>query len=69
MLVAATACLFDNLAPDVVVEASARIRQLLPGRLRLVCAAIQSGRKLAAGELDSISQLAQQAIAWKPPSP
>jgi len=69
VLVAATSGLFDNLAPDLIVDASARIRQLLPGRLPGVCNRIQDGRKLSAAELESLGQLAQEAIAWKPQSP
>lgn len=69
ILVAATNGLFDNLAADRVVEASARICQTLVERLPGICESIESGRKLEDAELPSLVKLAEEAVAWKPPNP
>ena len=69
ILVAATNGLFDNLAPDRVVEASARIRQTLPEKLPAICESIEAGNKLSEDDLSSLVKLAQEAIPWKAPSP
>ena len=69
ILVAATNGLFDNLAPELVAQASGRIRQTLAGKLPGVCGSIQSGRMLTDVELQALVKLAKEAIAWKPPSP
>jgi len=68
ILVAATAGLFDNLQPDRVVEASARIRKTLPEQLPRIKESIEAGRKLSDQEREALVKLAQDAIQWKPPS-
>jgi len=69
ILVAATAGLFDNLPPEEVVEASARIRQALAEKLPEVCRSITTGHKLSEPELAALAKLAQDSMPWKPQNP
>ncbi len=68
VLVAATAGLFDNLRSERIVEASARIRQTFAEQLPRICESIHAGKKLTDADRQALIQLAQDAIAWKPPS-
>jgi len=68
ILVAATEGLFDNLRPEQIVEASARIRQTLLEQLPRICQSIQAGSKLSDPDRQALVKLAQDAIQWKPPS-
>jgi F-type H+-transporting ATPase subunit alpha len=68
ILVAATAGLFDNLAPERLVEASTHLRAALPGQVPAICASIEAGEKLTDVDRVTLVKLAQEAIAWKPRS-
>lgn len=68
ILVAATAGLFDNLAPERVVEASARIRDRMAADLPQAMHTIEAGVELSRKDRDAIVALAREAIAWIPPS-
>ena len=68
ILVAATAGLFDNLKPEQVVDASARIRQSLHELLPRISESIEHGDKLTDAARQALVKLAQDAIAWKQPS-
>jgi len=66
-LLAATAGLFDQLAPERVVEASAGIRERLAGELPQVVAAIEGGAKLSDRDRQALIKLAENVIqGWKP---
>ncbi len=65
VLVAATAGLFDTLASDRIVEASARLRSMLSEKLPLVQESIEAGKKLTDSDREALVKLAQEAIAWK----
>ncbi|HML17811.1 MAG TPA: alternate F1F0 ATPase, F1 subunit alpha [Bryobacteraceae bacterium] len=68
ILVAATAGWFDQLAPERVVDASARIRELFVARLPQVAASIEAGQRLSESNRVEILKLAEEAVtAWKPP--
>jgi len=69
ILVAATAGLFDNLAPERVTEGSARIRAALPKELPRIAESIEAGAKLSDQDRAAMVELAERAIQWKPPSP
>src|SRR5581483_3750999 len=62
ILIAATAGLFDNLAPEKIVEASARIRESFTAGLPQLVSAIESGRKLGDADRAAIAKFAEQAI-------
>ncbi len=68
-LVAATAGLFDNLAPERVAEAFTRIREMLREQLAPVADAIEAGAKLSDSDREALLKLAERAIGWKPPNP
>lgn len=68
-LVAATAGLFDNVSPEQVATASARLRQLLPERLPAVAESIESGKPMSGADRTALVQLAEEAIACKPANP
>jgi len=68
ILVAATAGLFDNLLPELIVEASIRIREALPEQLPRLKTLIEEGKKLSDQDREALVKLAQEAIAWKPAS-
>jgi len=63
--VAATAGLFDNLAPERIVEASGHFRVALPGQLAAICASIEAGEKVTDVDRAALVKLAEEAIAWK----
>ncbi len=67
-LVAATAGLLDNLSADQVTEVSVQIRELLAERLPRVVEAIEAGNKLSEADHQALVQLAEEAIACRPPS-
>lgn len=69
ILVAATAGLFDHLAAERVVEASARIRERMAGKLPEVMESINAGVKLSARDHEAMVALAKEAIGWTPQSP
>jgi F-type H+-transporting ATPase subunit alpha len=68
ILVAATAGLFDNIAPEKIVDASAAIRTRLPRELPNIMRAIESGSKLADADRAALVALAQQCVEWKQPN-
>src|SRR5579864_1027941 len=68
ILVAATAGLFDNLAPQRIVDVSAHLRAALSGHVPAICASIDAGEKLTDLDHAALVKLAQEAIAWKPRS-
>ncbi len=68
ILVAATAGLFDNLAPEKIAEASARIRELLASELPEVARAIESGAKLADADRAALQKLGERCVEWRQPS-
>jgi len=65
ILVAATAGLFDQLAPERIVEASARLRETLASELPQVVRTIESGEKLADADRAALVSLAQRCVEWK----
>ena len=69
ILVAATGGLFDNVPPDLITEASNRLRQALPERLPLLRESIESGKKLSDNDREALSKLAKEIIGaiWQPP--
>jgi F-type H+-transporting ATPase subunit alpha len=67
-LVAATAGLFDNLSPERIVEAAARIRERLAAELPHVMHSIEAGEKLSDEHRAAMVALAKEAVAWTPPS-
>ncbi|MBZ5611385.1 MAG: alternate F1F0 ATPase, F1 subunit alpha [Acidobacteriia bacterium] len=69
ILVAATAGLFDNLAPRRVADASARIRETLREELPHIADSIEAGAQLSDLDREALLKLAEKAIAWKQPSP
>lgn len=69
MLVAATHGLLDNLSPERVPEVCAHLRLLLPQKLPALNESITAGRPLAAADLESLVQLGQEALTWKPAKP
>jgi len=68
ILVAATAGLFDNLRPEQIVDASARIRKTLLEQLPRIYASIEASQKLSDADHEALLKLAQDAIPWKPPN-
>jgi F-type H+/Na+-transporting ATPase subunit alpha len=68
ILVGATAGLFDNLAPEQIVDASARIRELFVRRLPEISRSIEGGQRLSELDRQKIVKLAEEIIAtpWKP---
>jgi len=67
-LVAATAGLFDGMSPEQVAGASAQIRMLLGQKLPRIVESIEAGNSLSDSDRASLVALAEEAIAWKPPS-
>ncbi|HYL38739.1 MAG TPA: alternate F1F0 ATPase, F1 subunit alpha [Bryobacteraceae bacterium] len=67
ILVAATAGLFDILAPSQVVEASARIRAALYEELPHIADSIEAGAKLSDADREALVKLAEKSL-WKRPS-
>jgi len=68
ILVAATAGLFDSLAPERIVEVSARIRDVLNDQQPRLKTLIEAGKKLTDQDRDALVKIGQEAIAWKPAS-
>ena len=63
---AATAGWFDQLSPERIVEASARIRELFVTRLPQVARSIEAGQMLSESDRQKIVKLAEEAVAtWK----
>jgi F-type H+-transporting ATPase subunit alpha len=70
ILVAATAGWFDQLAPERVVEESARIREAFVKRLPQVAGSIEAGQMLSESDRREIVKLVEEvAGAWKQPKP
>jgi F-type H+-transporting ATPase subunit alpha len=67
ILVAATAGLFDNVAPDDIAECCIQLRAALPERLPQVVHAIDTGEKLRDTERDELLTLAAEAMPCKQP--
>jgi F-type H+-transporting ATPase subunit alpha len=68
ILVAATAGWFDQLAPDRVVEASARLREAFATRLPEIARSIEAGQMLSDSDRKQIVKLAEEIVTtWKPP--
>ncbi len=71
ILIAATAGLFDDVAPERVVEASARIRERMAAELPEVMGSIQAGVQLSARDREAMVALARvvlakEEIGWTP---
>jgi len=60
--------LFDNLSPERIVEAAARIRERLAAELPHVMHSIEAGEKLSDAHRAAMVALAKEAVAWTPPS-
>jgi len=69
VLVAATAGLFDNLAPERVAEASVRLREALREKQPQVRESIEAGNQLSDTDRQALVKFAAETIAWKPPNP
>jgi F-type H+/Na+-transporting ATPase subunit alpha len=67
-LVAATAGLLDSLSPEQVASVSSQIRILLAQKLPRIAESIETGNSLSDSERGALVALAEEAIAWKPPS-
>jgi len=67
-LVAATAGLFDSLSPEQVASVSSQIRILLAQKLSRIAESIEAGNPLGDSDRGALVALAEEAIAWKPPS-
>jgi F-type H+/Na+-transporting ATPase subunit alpha len=67
-LVAATAGLFDSLSPEQVASVSSQIRILLAQKLPRIAESIEAGNPLGDSGRGALVALAEEAIAWKPPS-
>ena len=68
ILLAATSGLFDNMPPEKVVDASARIRELLPIEMPGFRELVESGEKFGEVARNSVLAIAAKAVGaeWKP---
>jgi F-type H+/Na+-transporting ATPase subunit alpha len=71
ILLAATGGVFDNLPPEVIVKASARIREILPVDVPYIYDLVESGGNLGDADRDALIGVARKAVGaeWKPSNP
>ncbi len=71
ILLAATSGVFDNLPADVIVKATARIREMLPLEMPHIYESVERGEGLSDADREELTRVARKAVdaGWKPSKP
>jgi F-type H+/Na+-transporting ATPase subunit alpha len=71
ILLAATSGLFDDLPPETIVKASAKIRKMLPIEMPQIYELVESGKKLGEADHQALVAVARKAVdaEWKRSKP
>ena len=71
ILLAATSGVFDNLPADVIVRATARLREILPMEMPHIYESVERGEGLDDADREALTRVARKAVdaEWKPSKP